>query len=62
MDKWYGGLVNAVCDSTKSSWFDDRTYKKWFFDIFVKNLEGDGSFALIGDNLGSYFSEEVIKH
>ena len=30
-------------------------------DVFVKNLEGEGLFALIGDNIGSLFSEEVIK-
>ena len=30
-------------------------------DVFVKNLEGEGLFTLIGDNIGSLFSEEVIK-
>ena len=61
-DAWInGGPVNSVYDSTKSGWFDGRTFKKWFFNIFVKNLEGEGPFALIGDNLGSHFSEEVIK-
>ena len=59
-DAWInGGPVNSVYDSTKSGWFDGRTFKKWFFDIFVKNLEGEGPFAL--NNLGSHFSEEVIK-
>ena len=61
-DTWInGGPVNAVYDSMKSGWFDGRTFKKLFFDVFVKNLEGEGPFALIGDNLGSHFSEEVIK-
>ena len=30
-------------------------------DAFVKNLEDEGLFALIGDNIGSHYSEEVIK-
>ena len=30
-------------------------------DVFVKNLEDEGLFALIGDNIGSHYSEEVIK-
>ena len=61
-DSWInGGPVNAVYDSTKSGWFDGRTFKKWFFNDFVKHLEGEDSFALIGDNLGLHFSKEVIK-
>ena len=43
----------------KSGWFDGRTYKKWFFDVFVKNLEGEGPFALIGDSLGLHFTDKV---
>ena len=61
-DSWInGGTVNAVYDSTKSGWFDGRTFKEWFFNVFVKHLEGEDPFALIGDNLGSHFSKEVIK-
>ena len=35
--------------------------KNGFFDIFVKNLEGEHPLALIGDKPGLHFSEEVIK-
>ena len=35
--------------------------KNGFFDVFVKNLEGERPLALIGDNPGLHFSKEVIK-
>ena len=38
-----------------------RHLKNVFFDIFIKNLEGESPFGLIGDNLGSHFREEVIN-
>ena len=62
----YGGWVNGgpkglVFDCTDSRWFDGSTFKKWFKGVFVPNFKGDGPFAIIVDNLGSYFSEEVIK-
>ena len=61
-DSWInGGPINAVYDSTKSGWVDGRTFKEWFFNVFVKHLEGEDPVALIGDNLGSHFSKEVIK-
>ena len=44
-----------------SGWFDGWAFKKWFFNVFVKHLEGESPFTLIGDNLGLHFSEEVIK-
>ena len=55
------GPVGAVYDCTKSGWFDARTFNKWFFNVFlpfVSNL--NGPVALIGDNLGSHFTSEVI--
>ena len=62
----YNGWVNgspkgSVSDCTDSGWFDGRTFKKQFKEVFVPNLKGDGPFAIIGDNLGSHFSEEVIS-
>ena len=56
-----GGPVNAMYDCMKSGRFDGWAFKKWFFDVFVKHLEGESPFTLIGDNLGLHFSEEVIK-
>lgn len=56
-----GGPRNAVYEATASGWFDKRTFAIWFFRVFlpyVSNL--DGPIALIGDNLGSHFSADVI--
>lgn len=56
-----GGPVGTVYDCTKSGWFDSRTFNKWFFNVFlpfVSNIKGP--IALIGDNLGSHFTSEVI--
>ena len=61
-DGWVnGGPKGSVFDCTDSGWFDGRTFKKWFMDVSVPNLKGDGPFAIIGDNLGSHFSDEVIN-
>ena len=57
-----GGPPNTQYASTKSGWFDKGTFSKWFFDIFLpftSNLVGP--IALIGDNLGSHFTSEVIE-
>ena len=61
-DGWVnGGRNGAIYDSTDSGWFDGRRFKRWFKELFVSNLNGDGPFATIGDNLGSHFSEEVME-
>lgn len=55
------GPINAEYASTKTGWFDKGAFTKWFFNIFLpyaSNLVGP--VALIGDNLGSHFSPEVI--
>ena len=59
---WTRGAPAGTCfDSTKSGWFDGRTFTQWFKNVFVPNLRGDGPFALIGDNLGSHFLTEIIE-
>lgn len=56
-----GGPEGAQYASTKSGWFDMNCFKKWFFDIFLPAASKlDGPVALIGDNLSSHFSKEVI--
>ena len=56
-----GGPKGSALACTDSGWFDGRTFKKRFNEVFVPNLKVDGPFAIIGDNLGSHFSEEVIN-
>ena len=48
--------------STKSGWFNMDCFKQWFFDIFLPAASKlDGPVALIGDNLPSHFSKDVIE-
>ena len=62
-DGWVnGGPKGSVFDCTDSGLFDGRTFKKWFMKVFIPNLKGDGPFAVIGNNLGSYFSDESYQH
>ena len=46
------GPNGAIYDSTDSGWFDGQTFKRWSKELFVPNLNSDGPFAIIGDNIG----------
>lgn len=50
-------------DSTKSGWFDGRTFIRWFLEIFIKYVEEKKTQnpILIGDNLQSHFTPSVIR-
>jgi len=55
------GIPGAVYAASSSGWFDMGTFERWYFEIFlprVKDLEGPK--VLIGDNLKSHFSPNVI--
>lgn len=57
-----GGPEGAVYDNTQSGWFDMATFERWFKEILLPNaMEKEGTKAIIGDNLGSHFSPEVIR-
>ena len=57
-----GGPPDTVYASTKSGWFDTSTFETWFFQIFLPHAKKlHGPKVLIGDNLGSHFSADVIK-
>ena len=56
-----GGPHNAVYDVTKNGWFDSRTFEIWFFKVFLPVAQSKvGTKVLIGDNLGSHFSQNVV--
>ena len=60
-DGWVsGGPTCVIYNSADSGWFDGRTFKRWFKELFVPNFNGDGPFAVIGNSLGSHFTEEFI--
>lgn len=57
-----GGPVGAVYDNTKSGWFDMRTFEVWFKELFLPCVAGKpGPKVIIGDNLGSHFSPDVLR-
>ncbi|XP_071959534.1 jerky protein homolog-like [Antedon mediterranea] len=48
-------------DATKSGWFDMATFHRWFFEVFIVHIaDMEGPKLLIGDNLASHFSPEVV--
>ena len=57
------GPVMARYACTKSGWFEGKTFTDWFIKIFlpVAKRNQDTGTALIGDNLSSHFSEEVLR-
>ena len=46
---------------TKSGWFEGQTFARWFFEVLLPQLKGDGLFTVIGDILGSHFNQRVIQ-
>ena len=59
---WIKGVpLGTRFDTTKSGWFDASTFSRWFFEILISQLSGDGPFAVIADNWGSHFNVTVIK-
>ena len=56
------GPRGAVYDSTLSGWFDSRTFEFWFKNLFLPNIEQSSDpKVIIGDNLPSHFSPNVIQ-
>jgi len=59
-----GGPPNARYNRTKSGWFDQVTFVDWFKTIalpYCRKLPAETKKVLIGDNLSSHFSDEVIR-
>ena len=57
-----GGPPGTVYDITPNGWFDSRTFTRWFMEIYLPvAISKAGTTLLIGDNLGSHFSPEVIE-
>ena len=57
------GPRGTVYDITPNGWFDSRTFQRWYFEVLlphIHSMDSEGPFAVIGDNLGSHFSPEVI--
>ena len=63
MNMWTeGGPAKVRYNRTKYGWFDYVTFEDWFFAVVVpwaKKL--DGKKVIIGDNLSSHISPQVVK-
>jgi hypothetical protein len=56
------GIKGSRYSSTKSGWFDSFTFEECFKTIFLPSLKKlEGKKLLIGDNLSSHISIEVIN-
>ena len=62
-DSWVkGSPEGARYNRMKSGWFDEATFEDWFFTLVLPKLrKQEGKKILIGDNLSSHLSPEVIK-
>lgn len=62
-DTWTeGGPDNARYNRSKTGWFDTSTFEDWFFKLLLPVLrKEEGKKAVIGDNLSSHISIEVLK-
>lgn len=64
-DTWMsGGPEKTRYQSTKSGWFDGPTFEDWFIQLFlpyVKRNRSSKPVALIGDNLSSHISFEIVR-
>lgn len=62
-DTWTeGGPPGARYNRTKSGWFDSASFEDWFFTIILPWAKSrEGPKLVIGDNLSSHFSTEVLK-
>ena len=59
---WINGAPQGTkFDVTKSGWFDGQTFARCFLEVLLPQRKRDGSFAVIGDNLGSHFNQRVIQ-
>lgn len=62
-DSWMeGGPKFARYNRSRSGWFDTNIFRDWFQNLFIPHAKRfDGRIALIGDNLSSHFSPEVLQ-
>lgn len=62
-DTWTeGGPPNTRYNRSKSGWFDMNSFEDWFFTTVLPVLRRqDGKKLIIGDNLSSHLSLEVVK-
>lgn len=62
-DRWTeGGPAGTRYNRTKSGWFDSTAYTDWFSKVFLPAVRRqEGRKIIIGDNLSSHFTEDVLR-
>ena len=62
-DTWTKGCPeDARYNRSKSGWFDNVCFRDWFYTVALPFLRRkEGRKLLIGDNLSSHFSQDVIE-
>ena len=61
-ENWTHGPPGSLFASTTSGWFDSGSFQTWFTELFLPNVEGsDGPVVLLGDNLSSHFSADLVR-
>lgn len=64
MNSWVlGGPLNTRYNRTKSGWFDSHCFSDWFDKValpYFARLENDQPRILIGDNLASHISANIL--
>ena len=57
-----GGPPGARYAATESDWFDMKTFERWFFEIYLPAAkQRPGRHVLVGDNLRSHLSVDVVN-
>ena len=59
-----GGPADARYNRSKSGWFDNVTFIDWFKSValpYCRRLAPGSKKVLIGDNLSSHFSNEILR-
>lgn len=65
-DHWtQGGPPGTIYRNSSSGWFDMNLFEIWFFKVLLPHIqehrEENEKAVVIGDNLASHFSQEVIS-
>jgi hypothetical protein len=57
-----GGPAGIMYNCSKTGWFDMDIFTDWFRNIFLEHVKNiPGTKYLLGDNLASHFSVEVVR-
>ncbi|XP_045761191.1 uncharacterized protein LOC123876139 [Maniola jurtina] len=60
-----GGPLGTIYRNSHSGWFDMNLFEVWFFKLLLPSIQeeriGNEKAVVIGDNLASHFSPEVVQ-